>query len=385
MCEKEITTNKWASPNAETITAGYPTQVMAMDLLGPLPESNNGNSYVLVVGDYYSKWMEALSVPNQEAPTVVEKLVDEIFLRFSPPEQLHSDQGRQFESVLIAEVCKLLQIRKTQTTPYHPQCDGLVERFNRTLLSMLATCAEGHPFDWEQQLQKVCMAYNTSVQSSTGFTPFYLMFGRQARLPVDIIYGTGAPEGESRDVSTYVASLKRRISEAFEIVRRNAYVSKHHQYQKTLYDEKVHSKPYKPGDWVWLHSPVIPRGNSRKLYRPWKGPYTIVKKISDSTYRVQHLQKRKDRQVVHFNRLKSCPKSIRLEDAEIPTDQRTSIPLAPTDTDLAEHMDIEIVEGPEDDQLPVMASNPESVQHQVRRYPTRDRRVPQRYSDYVTY
>ena len=162
----------------QTITAGYPTQVMAVDLLGPLPESNNGNSYVLVVGDYYSKWMEALPVPNQEAPTVEEKLVDEVFLRFSPPEQLHSDQGRQFESVLIAEVCKLLQIRKTRTTPYHPQCDGLVERFNRTLLSILATCAEGHPFDWEQQLQKVCMAYNTSVQSSTGFIPFYLMFGR---------------------------------------------------------------------------------------------------------------------------------------------------------------------------------------------------------------
>ena len=209
------------------------------------------------------------------------------------------------------------------------------------------------------------------------------MFGHQARLPVDIIYGTGAPEGESRDVSTYVASLKRRMSEAFGIVRRN--VSKHHQYQKMLYDEKVHGKPYKPGDWVWLHLSVIPRGSSRKLHRPWKGPYTIVKKISDSTYRVQHLQKWKDRQVVHFNRLKSCPKSIRLEDAEIPTDQRTSIPLAPTDTDLAEHMDIEIVEGPEDDQLPAMASNPESVQQQVRQYPTRDRHVPQRYSDYVTH
>ena len=363
----------------QTITAGYPTQVMAVDLLGPLLESNNGNSYVVVVGDYYSKWMEALPVPNQEAPTVAEKLIDEVLLRFSPPEQLHTDQGRQFESVLIAEVCKLLQIQKTKTTPYHPQCDGLVERFNRTLLNMLATCAEGHPFDWEQQLKKVCMAYNTSVQSSTGFTPFYLMFGRQARLPVDIIYGTGAPEEESTDVGTYVASLKRRMSEAFEIVRRN--VSKHHQHQKTLYDEKLHGKPYRPGDWVWLHSPVIPRGSCRKLHRPWKGPYTIVKKISDSTYRVQHLQKRKDRQVVHFNRLKPCPKNIRLENAETPTDQTTPIPLAPTDTDPAE--DIELFEGPEDDQPPAVASNAGPVRQQVQRYPTRDRRAPQRYSDYI--
>ena len=177
------------------------------------------------------------------------------------------------------------------------------------------------------------------------------------------------------------------MSEAFEIVRRN--VSKYHQYQKVLYDEKVHGKPFEPGDWVWLHSPVIPRGSSRKLHRPWKGPYTIVKKMSDSTYRVQHLQKQKDRQVVHFNRLKSCPKSICLENAETPpyANQRTSILLAPQDSDPAdlEHMDIEIVEGLEDDQPPAMtrASDAESAPQQVRQYPTRDRRAPSRFTDYV--
>ena len=101
----------------QTITAGYPTQVMAVDLLGPLPESNNGNSYVVVVGDYYSKWMEALPVPNQDTPTVAEKLIDEVFLRFSPPEQLHTDQGRQFESVLIAEVYKFRRLEPHLTTP----------------------------------------------------------------------------------------------------------------------------------------------------------------------------------------------------------------------------------------------------------------------------
>ena len=119
-------------------------------------------------------------MPNQETSVIAEKLVEEVFLRFSPPEQLHSDQGRQFESTLMAEVCKILQIKKTRTTPYHPQCDGLIEQFNRTLLSMLATCTDNHPFDWEKYLKKVCIAYNTSVQSPTGFTPFYLMFGRQA-------------------------------------------------------------------------------------------------------------------------------------------------------------------------------------------------------------
>jgi len=100
-------------------------------------------------------------------------------MRFAKPEQLHSDQGQQFESELIAEGCHLLQIEKTRTTPYHPQSDGLVERFNRTLLDMLSTCAKNHPFEWEDHIRKVCMAYNTSMQASIGYTPFYLMLGRQ--------------------------------------------------------------------------------------------------------------------------------------------------------------------------------------------------------------
>ena len=95
----------------------------------------SGNNYVLVVSDYFTKWMEAFAIPNQEAVTVAEKLVEEVLCRFSIPEQLHSDQGRQFEGKLMQEVCKLLHINKTRTTAYHPQSDGVVERLNRTLLS----------------------------------------------------------------------------------------------------------------------------------------------------------------------------------------------------------------------------------------------------------
>ena len=165
----------------QTIKAGFPMQVVAVDIMGPLPESETGNKYVLVASDYFTKWTEVYAIPNQEATTVAQKLTDEMFCRFSPPEQLHSDQGRQFESRVVHEVCKLLKIRKTKTTPYHPQCDGQVERFNRTLLDMLATTTRENAFDWENQIRKVCMAYNTSVHSSTGFTPFFLMFGRQAK------------------------------------------------------------------------------------------------------------------------------------------------------------------------------------------------------------
>ena len=92
----------------------------------------------------FTKWLEAWAIPNQEAKTVAQKLLEEMFLCFSLPDRLHSDQGRQFEGKLIEELCKLLQVEKTHTTPYHPQEDGLVERANRTILNMLATVVKDH-------------------------------------------------------------------------------------------------------------------------------------------------------------------------------------------------------------------------------------------------
>ena len=130
------------------------------------------------------RYTEAYPIPNQEVATVAMKIVDELF-RYSPLEQLHSD----FKSAVIAEVCKLLGIEKSRTTPYYPQSDGLIKRFNRTLLDMLATAVTDHPFEWEYHLRCLCLAYNTSIHPTTGHSPFFLMFGRQARMPVDIIRG----------------------------------------------------------------------------------------------------------------------------------------------------------------------------------------------------
>ena len=135
-----------------------------MDILGPLPESINKNSYVLVVSDYFTRYTEAYALPNQEAKTVAHKLVNEFFLRFSLPEQLYSDQGQQFELDIIKEVTNMLQIKKSRTSPYHPQSDGLVELFNRTLLSMLSTALDEHPWEWEDHLRPLCYILYTLEQ-----------------------------------------------------------------------------------------------------------------------------------------------------------------------------------------------------------------------------
>ena len=279
---------------------------MADDLLGPLTESEERNSYIMVVGDYFTRWMEAFPIPNQEVATVAEKLVNEVFMRFSIPEKLHSDQGRQFESKLIVEICYLLNIEKTRTTLYHLQSDGLVERFNRTLLDMLSTCAKDHPFEWENYIRKVCMAYNSSVQASTGYMTLYLMFGRQARLPLDVMYETSPPSPANASPGEYAVALQKQLRTAYNLVREKA--SKAHLRQNQPYNQKVHGQPHKLDDLVWLHSAVTKKGPRSKLQHQWTGPFKVIKKLSNATYHIQDTLHRNQRKVVHFDRLKPCPK-----------------------------------------------------------------------------
>ena len=354
-----------------SIKVGTPMQLVAVDILGPLPESEAGNLYILVASDYFTRWVEAYPLPNQEATTVARKLTDELFFRFSPPEQLHSDQGRQFESTVIAEMCKLLGIAKTRTTPYHPQCDGLVERFNRTLLAMMATAVQERPFEWEGHLRRLCMAYNTSVHPTTGYTPFYLMFGRQARMPIDIMYGTPTPQ--ALPYAEYAEKLHQDLESAYRQVR----VQLGHKLgrQKDLYDRKVHGRPYECGDLVWLHSPAVSRGQSKKLRRPWTGPFRVVKKLSDAVYRIQNVCTPRQRLVVHFDRLKLCPPDIRLSTTAPPASLKAGdspgepSPQPPGTT-------LEVV----DDVDPTTCC-PQQQQHPTppSRYPRRQRSAPDYY------
>ena len=132
------------------------------------------------------------------------------------------------------------------------------------------------------------------------------MFGCQATLPLDVIYGM--PEPAIQSPSEYAKVLHKQMTEAFALIR--SKLATQHERQKDFYNHKVHGKPYAPGNLVWLHSPVIGKGKSRKLHHPWTGPYKVIKKLSDVTYRVQKLQGCKQRKVVHFNQLKPCPDNI---------------------------------------------------------------------------
>ena len=158
---------------------GCPMVRISIDIMGPLPRSTQGNQYVLVVVDHFTKWTEAFPMPNQEAIMVVKKLVNEFISRFGVPFEILTDQGSQFQSTLFRELGKMLGIDKTWTTAYHPMANGLVERFNCTLEMMLSMFVSETQRDWDQFIPLLMLAYRTSLQESTRITPFSMMFGRQ--------------------------------------------------------------------------------------------------------------------------------------------------------------------------------------------------------------
>lgn len=137
---------------------GAPFERIAIDVLGPLPTSEAGNKYLLLVADYFTKWPEAYALPNQEATTVAEVLVKEYVCRYGVPMELHSDQGRNFESNIFQEMCAMLGIHKTRTTPLHPQSDGMVERLNRTLEAQLSKFVDEHQQDWDHYVPFLMLA-----------------------------------------------------------------------------------------------------------------------------------------------------------------------------------------------------------------------------------
>ena len=282
---------------------GAPFERIAMDILGPLPLTHNGNRYVLVIMDYFTKWAEAYALPNQQAETIANVLVTEFICRYGIPLQIHSDQGTNFESNLFHHLCSLLGIDKTRTTAYHPQSDGLVERFNRTLETMISMYCRADQTDWDIHLPFVLMAYRASQQETTGATPNSLIFGREVCLPLDILAGR-TPDAPVLDPRSYAMQVHKKLESAFQMARQHS--SGEQRRQKRLYDARLHGSPYKVGDTVWLYCPERHVGLSPKLRSHWKGPCTVLKKYSEANYLVKVPTASKQRQVVHYDRLKPC-------------------------------------------------------------------------------
>jgi len=149
-----------------------------VDIAGPFPESDRGNRYLLVTMDYFTKWPGGYAIPYQEASTVADVLVSNFFYRFGVLVELRSDQGRNFESRLLREVLERLGVRKTRTTPLHPQSDGMVERYVKTFEEHLRKLVTSHQRDWNERIPLFLMAYRASTHETPGVTPANMVLGR---------------------------------------------------------------------------------------------------------------------------------------------------------------------------------------------------------------
>ena len=215
---------KIKAPMAQYNT-GSPMERIAIDVLGPLPITETGNKYILIVADYFTKWVEAYPMPNQEATTVAELLVKQFICRFGVPLLIHSDQGRNFESELFAEMCRLLGIKKTRTTPYHPQSDGMVKRFNRTLEAQLSKFADHNQKDWDEHIPFLLMAYRSATHDTTHCSPVKMMLGRELKMPIDLMFGR--PEDEPPQTATnYASVLQERLERVHEFARGHMHLNK---------------------------------------------------------------------------------------------------------------------------------------------------------------
>ena len=275
-----------------------PFERIAMDIIGPLPRSRAGYRYVLVVCDYGTRYPEAVPLKSVDAEHIAEELV-KLFARVGIPKEILTDQGTNFTSQLLAELYRLLHVKALRTSPYHPQTDGLVERFNQTLKEMLRKTAQEDGKDWDKLIPYVLFAYREVPQESTGFSPFELLYGREVRGPLDVLKETWERSPKSDDsVVSHVLVMRERMEQMATLVQNN--LEKAQKSQKEWYDRHARQRKFEAGDQVLVLLPTT----TSKLTARWQGPYAIVKCVGKVNYLVNMQDRRKRHRVFHVNMLK---------------------------------------------------------------------------------
>ena len=307
----------------------------AFDIVGPLVRSKQGNEYILCFTEYATRYVEAFALPVVNAATIARVLVDEICLRYGPPAYLLSDKGANLLAEVVSVACKLIGTKRITTSPYHPACDGLVEKFNGVLVKNLRAFVDRNGKDWCEFIRPLVYSYNTSVCiKSTHYTPFYLMFGREPRTFISMSLPV-VNEGHTPDIRAQIAEVVQRLHFAHEDARKN--LEKHREAMKTYYDKDCKIHEYAVGDRVWVFFPHIQSKGPRKFYNAYSGPYTIIEKIGPVNFKLLRTHDLQPlRNIIHVNRMKPYvhrqivppdPEDLEDIDMGIPTDETELHPL----------------------------------------------------------
>ena len=287
------------------IQATYPFEMVAIDFLH-LDKCKGGFEYALVVCDHYTRFSQVYATRSKSSKAAADKLFNEFILQFGFPKMIHHDRGGEFNSDLFRELHRLTGIKSSSTTPYHAMGNGQVERMNRSLCNMLKALSEKEKKDWKRHLPKLAFAYNSTINKTTGYSPFYLLFGRQSILPIDTVFSSVT----SRDVKRksyreFVDDWKNSMSEARDIVARR--IEKAAEYNKDYYNKKARCVEIEIGDQVLVRN-IREKGGTGKLRNHWESNiFKVVDKKADCpVYTVENIKMAKDRRILHRNLLFRC-------------------------------------------------------------------------------
>jgi transposase InsO family protein len=229
------------------ISSTTPMEIICIDYLS-LERSKGGFEHILVITDHFTRYAQAYPTKNQTAKTTAKILFDQFIVHNGFPSRIHSDQEANFESNLIKELCILGGTNKSHTTPYHAMGNGMVERFNQTLLKMLGTLEESKKSDWKSFVAPLVHAYNVTIHNSTGFSPYFLMFGRQPKLAIDALLDINFDDDKTKSRNEYVRKLRDRLNFAYEKAKKIS--TEMANSNKDVYDLKARAAKLQIGDIV---------------------------------------------------------------------------------------------------------------------------------------
>ena len=243
-----------------------------------LPVTTQGNRYMIVFQDFFTKWPMIFPTPDQKSERIACLLVEEIVPYFGVPEAVLSERGTNLLSFLMKDICQLLGIKKLNTTASHPQCNGVVERFNQTLKSMLRKQAAKFGMQWDKYLSGVLWAYCNMPHSTTGEKPSFLLFGFDCRSPTEAaLLPAKSLRATNANVSDYREQMVLSLSSARNLAIKTSKEAQ--RRYKVQYDKTARTSKLRVGDWVLVYFPQDETGKTRKLSQPWHGPYRIISRM----------------------------------------------------------------------------------------------------------
>ncbi|KAK8771789.1 hypothetical protein V5799_024968 [Amblyomma americanum] len=280
-----------------------PFQQVGMDLLGLFPVSSMGNQYIVVATDYLSRYCETKALPRGTAVGIAQFFVHHIVLRHGAHVVVITDRGTAFTSALTHEVLRLSGTSHRKTTAYHPQTNGLTERLDKTITDMMSMYVDADHRNWDEILPYITFAYNTALQETTRFTPFRLVYGRDALTMLDAMLLPDCTPSSVPGADQFVRDAEAAHHFARQSIR----------HQQTTdarrYNLRHREVIYQPGEHVWVWSPIRVRGRSKKLLRRYFGPYEVLRQLSDVNYEVYpqgvvRSSRPPKSEVVHVSRMK---------------------------------------------------------------------------------